>query len=140
MIPCLTCFIEKEPEAFEFQYVGKNGRSLRRKTCRECRKAKARARYGRSGKGLREKYLKYSYNLTLEQYEEMSLKQEHKCAICKELPKLTKGKSVALVVDHDHETGKVRKLLCDPCNRGLGQFESRPEALLTAYDYIKEHK
>lgn len=53
--------------------------------------------------------------------EEMKLEQDYSCAICgvKDENILPKG----LAVDHDHETGKVRGLLCTNCNNGLGRFK-----------------
>lgn len=56
--------------------------------------------------------------LTIKQYEAMSKKQKHKCAICH---KPENGRRLA--VDHCHKTGKVRALLCGPCNNHLGSYE-----------------
>lgn len=47
----------------------------------------------------------------------MAERQGHCCAICREAGR-------RLVVDHDHETGAVRGLLCVPCNSALGRYES----------------
>ncbi len=58
------------------------------------------------------------YGLTETAYREMLLQQGNACALCRRPPL---GKSLA--VDHDHATGKVRGLLCLPCNVGLGQYE-----------------
>lgn len=62
----------------------------------------------------RRKLLKKKYGLTLEQYHEILKKQDGKCAICKCLPN---GNHLA--VDHNHETGKIRGLLCMKCNSVL---------------------
>lgn len=59
------------------------------------------------------------YDLTIEQYDEMLKQQDGRCAICKQLPK--DGRY--LLVDHDHQTGKTRALLCDSCNARLGYLE-----------------
>ena len=61
------------------------------------------------------------FGITPEQYEVMSTKQKGVCALCKKLPHPKRR----LAVDHNHETGKVRGLLCDFCNRHLGLIEAR---------------
>jgi phage/plasmid primase-like uncharacterized protein len=50
------------------------------------------------------------------------------CVIC--------GAREALVVDHDHVTGKVRGMLCNHCNRGLGHFRDDPQLLEFAAQYL----
>jgi len=65
--------------------------------------------------------LKHKYNITPDDYERMVKEQNGLCAICKNPPR---GKTKRLSVDHDHETGKVRGLLCVPCNRALGYLEN----------------
>jgi len=57
--------------------------------------------------------------------------QDGVCAICKSAP--------AAHVDHDHETGAVRALLCFNCNGGLGQFKDNPQALHAAAYYVQLH-
>ena len=54
------------------------------------------------------------------------------CAIC--------GVAPAAHVDHDHETGAVRALLCFNCNGGLGQFKDDPAVLRAAAGYVEEHR
>jgi len=52
----------------------------------------------------------------------------HECVIC--------GAAETLVVDHDHVTGKVRGMLCNHCNRGLGHFRDNPTLLEFAAQYL----
>lgn len=77
--------------------------------------------------------LQHLYNITLDQYDQMFQEQEGKCYICQRHQSELKS---ALSVDHDHKTGKVRKLLCQKCNGVLGHFESNVEYLKQVIDYI----
>lgn len=70
--------------------------------------------------------------MTLEEYNSASDRQSGLCLICN---KKEEGKR--LNVDHSHKTGKVRGLLCGPCNRGLGDFKDNTEAMLKAIEYLK---
>lgn len=79
---------------------------------------------------IKSKILQTRYGISLEERNGMELTQEGKCLICKESSK-------RLVVDHCHTTGKVRGLLCDHCNTGLGSFRDSPELLLAAAKYLK---
>src|ERR1039458_7161502 len=76
--------------------------------------------------------VKSQYGISIEEIERMKILQEGKCAICK--------KVVPLVIDHDHVTGKIRKLLCHYCNRGMGFFFDNSDLLFTAAEYIRGHK
>lgn len=70
------------------------------------------------------------YGLSFEDYESMRTIQGNKCAIC--------SKESYLHVDHDHETGNVRGLLCQQCNTGLGLFKDNVKNMESAVKYIKE--
>jgi uncharacterized Zn finger protein (UPF0148 family) len=75
------------------------------------------------------------YGLTVEQYDDMIIGQNYVCAICGRSEKSsTRG---VLFIDHDHKTGKVRGLLCDSCNRGLGYFYDNTSFLSNAIKYLK---
>jgi len=69
----------------------------------------------------------YKYNLTLEQREKMKLEQNNKCVGCGEVKKL--------YVDHCHDTGIIRGLLCPSCNLALGLVKDDPLRLLALYQY-----
>jgi Recombination endonuclease VII len=84
--------------------------------------------------------LRYKYNITKEQYDQMYAAQNGGCAICKRPETAVIGKKVMeLAVDHDHKTGKVRALLCSTCNTSLGGFQDSPKLLQAAIEYLKEH-
>ena len=71
--------------------------------------------------------LKYEYGITLEQFEQMLLQQNGVCAICRQ-PEAVRnnGKLVRLSVDHNHNTGEVRALLCSFCNPAVGWVREDP--------------
>lgn len=71
-----------------------------------------------------------SFGLTIEQYNQIALQQNGRCAICGNPPNRW------LVVDHCHQTGIIRGLLCELCNFGLGQFKDNPETLIKAIAYL----
>ena len=79
------------------------------------------------------------YGLTRETWEAMFDAQGGRCAICNYQPKGTSFVD-RLVVDHDHETGRVRALLCTHCNRGIGQLHDDPDLLYAASEYLSIHK
>ncbi len=81
--------------------------------------------------------LKGHYGITLEQYDQMLANQNHSCKICKKHKDLFKG---PLVVDHCHETKKIRGLLCTPCNTALGLLKEDPILFVAAMNYLKENK
>lgn len=72
-------------------------------------------------------YAYYRHGLTLADRRELEAKQNHKCPLC-DRPLA----DVRVHVDHDHETGKVRGILCQSCNTRLGWYENRPD-LVRAY-------
>lgn len=86
------------------------------------------------------RYMK-QYGITLDQYEQILSEQNNLCAICKmaESDLTINGKIVHLQLDHCHETGKIRALLCKNCNCGLGNFHDSIEKLQAAIDYLKLH-
>ncbi len=81
----------------------------------------------------------YSYNnkygITIKDYDAMFLEQRGVCKICS-LPQTNK-RCIHLCVDHDHDTGKVRGLLCDPCNRAIGLLKDDERLLQKAIDYLR---
>ncbi|URN16991.1 MULTISPECIES: endonuclease VII domain-containing protein [Streptomyces] len=75
------------------------------------------------------------YRLTWEEYERLYQEQAGKCAICP--AKLEDNARRRPAVDHDHDSGVVRGLLCDPCNKGLGHFRDNLALLRAAVSYLE---
>lgn len=99
----------------------KLGKSFR---CKECVAREVRNSTGRQA--WQKNYdLRRHYGLTLEEFHHMA---KDGCEICRSNEKL--------VVDHDHDTGKVRGVLCSRCNTGLGMFKDSREFLFNAYWYL----
>ena len=80
------------------------------------------------------------YGLTLEDYDEMFAAQNGLCAVCGKPPNGNGPSKDNLAVDHDHETGEVRGLVCDRCNLGLGHFFDDPDLLIAAAVYLVSHE
>ena len=81
------------------------------------------------------------YGISIEEYEAKMEAQDNLCMICKQpcsaIWKAT-DKRKFLSQDHDHSTGQNRDLLCDRCNRGLGNFLDDPELLEAAAAYLRK--
>ncbi len=88
---------------------------------------------GRKRIANRKSHLKRSYGLTVEEYDAMLAQQNGVCAVCERPPTL----GISLHVDHDHETGRIRGLLCFRCNNALGDLEDDPGLLRAAAHYLE---
>lgn len=85
--------------------------------------------------------LRTKYGLTVQEYAAMLAAQGGVCAICKK-PETSLNKSgnvKGLAVDHCHSRNKVRKLLCNKCNLGLGAFEDDIARMRLAIQYLEAH-
>lgn len=104
------------------------------------RNAEARAANKATRPGDHRRYWLGLYGLTEEQYDALVEKQGGVCAIClmpERYVDARTGMPRRLAVDHDHETGRVRGLLCGRCNRSIGQFADDHERLTRAAEYLK---
>ena len=93
-------------------------------------KQRHKERDAESAKG---RQLKYLYGISLHDYDRLLEKQNGRCKICGTTHPGGKGR---FHVDHNHDTGKVRGLLCNSCNTGLGRFKDSPTLLLSAHHYL----
>lgn len=83
-------------------------------------------------------YLRLKYNLTIEQYTSMLETQNHKCASCGS-DSVEHDRYKNLCVDHCHKSGKVRGLLCHPCNTAIGAARENTKRLEACASYLKKH-
>ena len=90
---------------------------------------------GRCKECMRDYSYQTKYNFSVEEYNVMFEEQGGVCKIC-HLPQTNK-RFTHLCVDHDHDTGKVRGLLCDPCNRAIGLLKDDERILLNAIEYLR---
>ncbi len=88
-------------------------------------------------KKYKEKYFYYKkYNLSLEELSIILTAQNNKCAICKS----NFSKRNVPCIDHDHNTGQIRGILCRKCNLGLGLFNDNKELIISAFGYLDGKK
>lgn len=80
--------------------------------------------------------LKRLYGISIDDYLNIMQNQNSVCKICRQECKT----KYSLSVDHNHETGKVRGLLCNRCNRAIGMFEDNPDLLRKAANYIEDYQ
>ena len=84
--------------------------------------------------------LKKSYGITYDDYNKMFIEQNGCCAICDtHITDINHKHKKHLCIDHNHETGKVRGLLCDSCNRGIGLLKDNYKILIKAANYLKSN-
>lgn len=114
----------------EYDFKSKEGRLAYQRAYREATPHLQKARA-----------LRDSFGMSLKDFQAMHEAQDGKCAICGTKDAGThRGKSKALAVDHDHKTGKIRGLLCEACNQGIGKLKDDPEILRKAADYLSRHE
>lgn len=141
---CSRCCSDLLLEFFPRNRKSKDGRYSQCKLCVRARNEERRKRFPNEARDFsrrtrkmfpekairqrRESRLRRAYGLTESKFREMSRAQKGKCAVC--------DRRRRLCVDHDHDSGKVRGLLCRACNVGLGIFEDSRFLLQKAACYL----
>ena len=137
MKTCTSCNVEKDYSEF---YASTSKKSGYKSNCKECVKTRANVYY-RTDKGrkyIQEKQWRVKgIDMTVERYQELLDAQKNGCGICG-VEKNRNGSR--LCVDHDHNTGKIRGLLCHHCNTALGKMQDSEEMLMKAIEYLRSHK
>ena len=98
----------------------------------EKRRRQSREYYAAHADEARVSSRKRLYNISSGQYDLLLVSQGGVCAICGSPPN-----GMALAVDHNHETGEVRGLLCSNCNVAIGLMKDDPDLLQKAIDYVR---
>lgn len=142
MKTCTKCKLEKDLEDF---HKSKSGSQWRQSICKPCNvergreeyhknpsknKAKVKAWTKLNPEKVRGYQRKIKYGLTVGGFQTMLSEQANCCACCGD--EFDKPPHV----DHCHRSGKIRGLLCRPCNVGLGNFKESPIRLKKAASYI----
>lgn len=145
---CSMCGVEKPLNEFSKTKQLKSGYKAHCKTCHNNINKKyysnednyrrqvlwAKANPESRKKSYRKNKIKKEYGLSWEEYLELVKKFNNQCGICG-------GKdSISLSIDHNHKTGKVRGLLCNNCNNGLGRFKDSTSLLNKAIDYLNKNE
>lgn len=158
MRTCKTCNETKPLDAEHFYVAKKTPKILYRRTCKECDRTKDREAYRSKSKEERsiiykkakERYtyeerqdfkLKNRYGISLEDLNRKLEEQEYRCDCCGTEIKYGSAhiKENNGRLDHCHKTGKVRGIICHPCNTILGMCDDNPKILYNAIDYLKKH-
>lgn len=85
---------------------------------------------------------KHRYGISIPERDNLLIEQGYKCKICEreiEFDGTAGSKETTANVDHCHTTGKVRAILCWPCNTGIGKLQDNPRLLRKAAEYLEVH-
>lgn len=112
----------------------RNNRSIGvQSVCTKCVVISNSIRKGNNPDKYRDLHYKKKYKSSIKEFMDILDSQGGMCAICKTYQH-------KMCMDHCHETMKIRGILCDRCNRGIGLLKDDPNVLLSAYDYLIKHK
>ena len=134
---CTVCGLDKPLTAFVMRQTHRPGKTVSQ--CMDCKVAYNKE-YRQKNKDKvseieRKSKMKKTYGIAIEDYDRMLKEQGGGCAICNSI--VPSERTKYFTVDHCHETGKVRGLLCVKCNRGLGLFNDQIQRIQNAAEYLK---
>lgn len=137
---CSKCQKLKGKSLFPLNKATKSGLANECKSCKNKRgklrcSEKRQTEYLKNKDKILEQQRIKTYGINNEQLDYMRKEQNYRCRICKIHEEQSSGKGL-LHIDHCHETGKIRGLLCSKCNIGLGQFNDDPNLLIIAQLYL----
>lgn len=113
----LWCFRCRSWKAFDLFTIDKSRRGGKSSSCKECMSdASTASRYG----------------MSLSELHDFRNAHRHECSIC--------AATEIVYIDHDHQTGKPRGLLCPSCNSAIGLLGESPERFAAALAYLEKHR
>jgi len=127
---CCTCKESKTPDQFHRATDRKSGV---KSACKECKKREYKTHKGKR----RSRRMERLYGMTAEIFSLILASQDNSCAICKN--KDSNGRRDWFSVDHCHDTGIVRGLLCNNCNLLLGNAKDDIGILASAIEYLEKN-
>jgi hypothetical protein len=133
---CSFCHVWRPLEDFYRRLESSTGYTSQ---CRYCKNEKHPSR-PIAPEIRRRYYLAHRYDMTPEEYEDLWEAQDGRCAICQKIAHvmdLRTGSPRRLAIDHDHQTGKIRGLLCHDCNVAIGHLNDDVEILYKAISYLE---
>ena len=141
---CYSCKRSKSLSCFMSDSSRPYGKSYQ---CKLCKRDEARKRSRKNSTTYKSNYYRQNiikYGLSVEQYEQLLATQSGCCAICCRPEtafacKKYSTKPRRLSIDHNHETGKVRGLLCSKCNGAIGMLYENDITLHNARAYLEQH-
>lgn len=140
MKQCRACRKVKARSEFYLRKASsKHGKDTHRIWCKDCEASGNKSSRTRNSRYRKQYMLKEKYGITVEDYNDLLSKQEGRCAICRRLP-IEDPMGHDLAVDHDHETGRIRGLLCRHCNIGIGKLGDNISGLELALAYLRKHE
>jgi len=119
---CNVCHKLKKTTDFAKNQNGKNNRSVRRPSCKDCRVQMEGARIPKKDK--------------VDWLKKKPQTEPFECPVCKK--RTIAGVTSKVVLEHDHRTGKPGGWICDSCNTGLGRFKDNIELLKSAIEFLKK--
>lgn len=132
MVVCVGC---KQPKARDCFYRSPRKRNGLQSRCKECNYARHKElrvdRKDYNPPKARDAWLRAKYGIGQDDYLQMVEDQNGRCAVC--------GDEAKLVIDHDHESGAVRGLLCLHCNVAEGHLKGDPARMVSLAAYIIQH-
>ena len=132
---CLKCSVEKPLEDFYKFFDKWSNKQYASARCKLCHQ-EYRRESPTTPRNRKSEKLQLRYGLTYEQWEKMKTNESYSCMICGITEAETARK---LDVDHCHSSGKVRGILCNPCNNMIGHAKDNVAALRAAADYLEEN-
>lgn len=134
---CRTCKTQKSTNNF---YRRANTKSGLDSECADCAKERDKKRYRRDIEKRKHQNkwatLKMKFGITKDHWQKMLTSQNGACAICRKIF----DRSDNTHVDHDHQTGRVRGLLCRKCNFAVGLLSDDPGTFDRAAKYLRDNQ